>query len=221
MISQKNTMRRVSAAPTLPSVRRVTPFSRNTSSFERSEDAKQAVSDLVMPAPSMTPVPTPDSRRPSLDHDVSGVNIDDSIAEHVDFANDPDCEMSSNLIALNSSDEEENDEGNSALYNAFPVPASEQQRHESSLSRDLNTIEEEEQKKPYAGFPPELLEVKDENRTPTYDSKSMPRMPGSFERDTPAREQSFHDDRAMLPSQRKAMQAENVVIGARSSSLWR
>jgi len=216
--SQKNTMRRVSAAPTLPSVRRVTPFSRNTSSFERSEDAKQEVSDLVMPAPSMTPVPTPNSRRPSLDHDVSGVDID-SIAEHMNFANDPDCEMSSNLISLNSSDEEENGEGNSALYNAFPVPARGLQRQKSSLSRDLNTIEEE-QKKPYESFPPELLEVKDENRTPTYDSKSMPRMPGSFERDTRVREQSFHDDRAMLPSQRKAMQAENVVIGARSSSLW-
>jgi metal transporter CNNM len=216
----RNTMRRVSAAPTLPSVRRVTPFSRNTSSFERSEDAKQIASDLVMPAPSMTPVPATDSSRSALGRDDSGIDIYDSITEHIDFANDPDCEMSSSLIALNTSDEEENDEVNSALYNAFPVPASGQERHEWSLSRDLNTIEEAEQKKPYDGFPPELLEVQDENRISNYDSKTMPRLPGSFELETRSRERSFHDDRAMLPSQRKAMQGENVVIGARSSSLW-
>jgi len=38
---------------------------------------------------------------------------------------------------------------------------------------------------------------------------------------TPAREESFHDDRASLPSQKKTFDEEgNVLISPRSSSLW-
>jgi metal transporter CNNM len=217
--TQKTSMRHVSAAPILPTVRRVTPFSRNTTSYERSEEAKQAACNLVMPAPSMSPAPAPRSPRPYFNHNASGIDIEDEIwREH--FARDG-CENSSELATLNSFDgEEDNDEGNSALYDAFPVPANGQQRPESLFSRDLSTIKEEKEKMPYEGFPPELLESKDENRIMNYDSKTMPRMAGSSELDTTVREESFHDDRSMLPSQKKTMEGEGIVIGARSSSLW-
>jgi metal transporter CNNM len=220
----KNVTRHVSAAPKLPTVRRVTPFSRNTESYERSEEVKQKGLELVMPAPSMALGPAEDCRKPCVDdQDVSIFNMDGSIDGETDFAIDPDCEMSSNLIVMDSS-EEENDEGNTTLYNAFPNPPREHERHEASLSHDLDTIEEEAQKKPYDGFPPELLEEKDENKSPNYDSKTMPRLKGSqssrSEGEAHIREQSFHDDRAKLPSQRKTLQAESIVIGARSSSLW-
>jgi metal transporter CNNM len=224
--ARKQAMRPVSAAPILPTLRRVTPFGRNTESYERSEEAKQAASELIMPAPSLTPTPTEDCPEPCLDgQDVSIFDLDGSIYGETEFARDLDCEMSSNLIVMDSS-EEENEEGISMLYNAFPVPPSEQKQHETSLSRDLNTIDEEGRKRPYDGFPPELLEASDENRAANYDSKTIPRLKGSrssraSEQNIHAREQSFHDDRAMLPSQRKAiMQAENIVIGTRSSSLW-
>jgi metal transporter CNNM len=215
---QKNSIRHVSAAPVLPTVRRVTPFSRNTTSYEKSEEAKQAACDLVMPAPSMTPAPAPASPQPSFDYNASGIDIDDEIwREH--FARGP--ENSSDLISLNSFEGQcGNYEGTSVLYNAFPVPASEQQRQGCSLSHSLNTIEEEGKKEPYDGFPPELLESKDENRVLNYDSKTLPRMGGSSEQVTPIREDSFHDDRSMLPSQSKVIVGEGLVVEARSSSLW-
>lgn len=212
-------LRHVSAAPTLPTLRRITPFLRNTESYERSEEAKQPACELVMPAPSMTPAPAENCPEPCLaDPDASIFDLDGE----TEFARDPDCEMSSNLIVMDSS-EEENDEGISKIYDAFPIPANERERHENSLSRIMNTISEEGQKQPYPGFPAELLE--DENRGSNYNSKTMPRLKGSLSsqtsaHNTRAREQSFHDDRAMLPSQRKAIPAESVVIGARSSSLW-
>jgi metal transporter CNNM len=80
----------------------------------------------------------------------------------------------------------------------------------------------------YDGFPPELLELEydKENRIPNYVSKTLPRMPGlsASDRestDTPFRERSFHDDRALLPSQRRALNDSDADLGGiRSSSLW-
>ncbi|PMD14377.1 hypothetical protein NA56DRAFT_376347 [Hyaloscypha hepaticicola] len=218
--------RHVSAAPILPTMRRVTPFSRNTESYERSEEAEQKALELVMPTPSTTSASAEDSpNHEQNDRDVSIFEMDGSIYGGTDFGRDPDYEMSSNLIVMGSSDGE-NDEESSTLYNAFPAPPSEHEGCETSNPRDLNTIEEEGQRKSYGGFPQELLDGKNENRAPNYASKTMPRLKGSHssqsDRDTHAREQSFHDDRAILPSQRNStasIQAENIVIGARSSSL--
>jgi metal transporter CNNM len=229
--ARNQVMRHVSAAPVLPSLRRVTPFGRDTESYERSEEAKQTISELIMPAPPMIPAPSKDCLVPFLEsQDVSILDMDGSIGGETDFAKDADCELSSNLIIMDSS-EDENEEGNWTLYNAFPVPPSEprcgREWRRASLSRDFNkTIEGEARKKPYDGFPPELLESSDENKTADYDSNTMPILKGSrisraSEHNLHARAPSFHDDRAMLPSQRKAIiQAENLVIGARSSSLW-
>ncbi|PMD39201.1 hypothetical protein L207DRAFT_491161 [Hyaloscypha variabilis F] len=220
--AEKKAMRHASAAPVLPTLRRITPFGRNTESYEKSEEAKQAVSELIIPAPSTDTAPAGGSLEPCLDNDqdVSIFDMDGSIDGDTDFGRDPDCELSSNLIMMDSS-EEEHGEGILTLYNAFPVPPSEEETNELNL----DVINEEGKKKSYDGFPAELLDGNDENKAASYNSKTMPRLKGSpsslaLKRDMPAREQSFHDDRAMLPSQRTHMQAEDIVIGTRSSSLW-
>ncbi|KAE9372393.1 hypothetical protein N431DRAFT_408613 [Stipitochalara longipes BDJ] len=218
--AEKKATRHVSAAPVLPTLRRVTPFGRNTESYEKSEEAKQRTSELIMPAPSTSTAPAEYYTEPCLnDQDVSIFDMDGSIDGETDFARDPDCEMSSHLI-MTGSTEEEHEEGTSTLYNAFPVPPSEE-----THDHNLNIIEEKGKKKPYDGFPLELLDGNDENKAVNYNSKTVPRLKGSpssltSERDMHTREQSFHDDRAMLPSQRKTMHAEDIIIGARSSSLW-
>jgi len=219
--AEKTTMRHVSAAPVLPTLRRITPFGRNTESYEKSEEAKQGASALIMPIPSTSTALAEDYQEHCLnEQDVSIFDMHGSIDGETDFSIDQDCEMSSNLIMMDSS-EEEHEDGTSALYNAFPVPPNADETHE----RNLNVIEEEGQKK-YDGFPPELLDRNAENKAANYSSKTMPRLKGSpssltSERDMHAREQSFHDDRAMLPSQQSPMQQpEGIVIGARSSSLW-
>lgn len=218
--------RHVSAAPILPTVRRITPFSRNTESYERSEEAKQKALELVMPTPLTTSTSAEDSPNYEQDdRDVSIFEMDGSIYGGTDFGRDLDYQMSSNLIVMESSDGE-NDEENSTLFSAFPAPTREHEGCETSKPHDLNIIEEEGQRTSYGGFPQELLDGKDENRAPNYASKTMPRLKGSHssqsDRDTNAREQSFYDDRAILPSQRNStasIQSENIVIGARSSSL--
>jgi len=218
--AEKTAMRHVSAAPVLPTLRRVTPFGRNTESYEKSEEAKQGAPGFIMPIPSTSTALAEDYQEDCLnDQDVSIFDMHGSIDVETDFAIDPDCEMSSNLIMMDFS-EEEHEDGTSALYDAFPVPLSTEETHECGL----NVIQEEGKKK-YDGFPPELLDGNVENKTGNYNSKTMPKLKGSpmsltSEPDMHAREQSFHDDRAMLSSQRSTMQPEGIVIGARSSSLW-
>lgn len=80
---------------------------------------------------------------------------------------------------------------------------------------------------PYDGFPPELLDLKYDKRSrvPNYASRTLPHIQGfkSSEDescDTPARENSFHDDRALLPSQHRALSNSAMnTNGARFSSL--
>jgi len=80
----------------------------------------------------------------------------------------------------------------------------------------------------YDGFPPELLDLEynKENRLPNYVSRTLPRMQGlrtseNEESEPLSREKSFHDDRALLPSQRRALDSSTMNVGgARSSSLW-
>jgi metal transporter CNNM len=163
----------------------------------------------------MTPLPAPSSPQPFFN--ASGIDIEDEIwREH--FARAP--ENRSDLISLNSFDiAEEDDEGESVLCDAFPAPANEKERQEYLTFHNMTTMEVDGKKSPYDGFPPELLEAKDENRIPKYESHTMPRIGGSSEV-TPVREEGFHDDRSMLPSQSKVIVGDGVVVGARSSSLW-
>ncbi|EKD15663.1 hypothetical protein MBM_06291 [Drepanopeziza brunnea f. sp. 'multigermtubi' MB_m1] len=115
------------------------------------------------------------------------------------------------------------------VYDAYPVPAGE--RHEVSFFNNSlsGTSEGREKTKPYDGFPPELLDITNKNnRVPDFVSKTLPRSMANQlarglceERETPrAREGSFHDDRAMLPSQRMNLTGSLGPGGNRSLSLW-
>ncbi|KAH8587569.1 hypothetical protein B0O99DRAFT_395113 [Bisporella sp. PMI_857] len=85
---------------------------------------------------------------------------------------------------------------------------------------------------PYDAIPVELLEnmANKENRNQIQMSKTLPRMrgkkSGSSTRSTLMRESSFHDDRALLPSQRRAAErsasSNDPVMGGevRRSSIW-
>lgn len=84
-------------------------------------------------------------------------------------------------------------------------------------------------KQPYGGFPLELLDSNNENLGPNYSSKTMPRLMGTRDDESVgdssgrailSREESFHDDRAHLSSQRDGI-GEQILNGAnRRSSLW-
>jgi metal transporter CNNM len=126
-----------------------------------------------------------------------------------------------------------------SFYDALPINIPRMQDRNFSFSRsirDLDTITEEkssrscenptENSKPYEGFPPELLERIDKNRLRNYASYTLPRVIGpendywDSHRDlTAVREKSFEDDRALLPSQRKSLQAKIDVTSLRCSSL--
>lgn len=86
---------------------------------------------------------------------------------------------------------------------------------------------------PYQGFPPELLDQAKENHVPDFLSNTMPRIMG-FNRgfdgaddqhgsETHPRESSFHDDRALLPSQRRVLNSNSGgmdLSGLRRTSFW-
>jgi hypothetical protein len=77
-----------------------------------------------------------------------------------------------------------------------------------------------------------LLHKAKENQVPAFGSRTMPRMIGfsggydgsNYQRDseTHLRESSFYDDRALLPSQRRALNgsAGMDLGGIRSTSFW-
>ncbi len=80
--------------------------------------------------------------------------------------------------------------------------------------------------KPYDGFPPELLDLNNENRVPNYESSTLPWMDVMSDvmfgemnyYDIHRRDKSFHDDRALLPSQRRITENSTSYWAARSAS---
>lgn len=202
--------RRVSAAPRIPnSVRRVTPFSRhNYSSYERMVDAAEDNGDPVM-------FTSPKVATQSLDTDKASSIL--QTAHRSQWAS------TSNTISSNSWYGEETSghvgetlksEASTQGERLFPSGGQEDRAFKSPVS--------------YDGFPPELLELEydKENRLPNYVSKTLPRMQGLVNSENedgqpPSREKSFHDDRALLPSQRRALNSNATNAGGtRSISLW-
>ena len=129
---------------------------------------------------------------------------------------------------------------NSRIYDAIPFSAAvcnEQSggvKHVPSVkdSKKTTTVAE----RTYGSFAAGLLDkvVDKENRIQKYKSKTLPRglrqdqkhheaLGDRTNSDTPLREHSFHDDRALLPSQRRIVNKSlhNGETGTtRSSSLW-
>jgi len=227
-------LRHVSAAPRIPNtLRRVTPFSRdNHSSFERVVDAKAQSASLTLPGSTMVKTDDPSkhtepSNAGSTCLDTKKINDLNSILED---KREGHRSSSSETMSFNSwygklqLDEEK--------PSVVPRTSMRLPSHANSQGERLFPSRSQSQAsepiKPYDGFPPELLELEydKENRLPNYVSKTLPRMPefGASEREptaTPSREKSFHDDRALLPSQRKALNSSDTDVGGmRSSSLW-
>lgn len=221
----KQKLRHVSAAPKLPTVRRVTHFSRGAGTSLGNE----SVTDLTIPE-QLTAGEQDEHGRISH-RNASGFDISESVEEYFDgSANDHVPEKSGDTKSLQSDEGEENREDDlTLLYDAFPVSFP-RPSPEISQPHGLVAIAENAEKK-YDGFPMELLDDKNqENRTPKYVSATMPRTIGTEEleifecmgkKSPRGREVSFHDDRALLPSQRKFIeQNEGSVSNTRRTSIW-
>ncbi|KAH6716281.1 hypothetical protein BKA61DRAFT_341098 [Leptodontidium sp. MPI-SDFR-AT-0119] len=227
----------VSAGTRLPQLRRVAPFSRdNPSSFEREVDDQEGdeMTELTMPLPLMAPGPfyVVDLQL-RYNPNLSGIDIEemeDSL-EPVELQSHV-RQKSGETVSLMSWSSDDDAHQMACVYDAFPVPAGEI-NEPSVLPKILEAITmEKEQTKPYDGFPPELLDITNkDNRLPDYASKTLPRstrtelnLEDLAEKTSdaipPAREGSFHDDRAMLPSQRRLLENSSNGFGTRSSSLW-
>ena len=101
------------------------------------------------------------------------------------------------------------------------------------FSSEVLREEKSTKAKPYQGFPPKLLtDTREENHFLNHLSSTVPRMNSQTmdinliskkdnNRPRP-REESFHDDRALLPSQRKLINRRTAmsIRGTRSSSFW-
>jgi metal transporter CNNM len=225
-------LRHASAAPILPTLRRVTPFSRqNYSSFEGKAEAEaEAKSEaeelnLVLPTPSTNPA------NPEVRFNAKfGLDMENINEQNKGFARKHPRHNSSDTITLSSwygerCDELDDDEGSTSIYDEFPATSSSRLDEKIAVMKSID-----EEPKPYDGFPPELLDPENkENRLPKYASKTLPHMVPSFGFDRTAgrgsgeilvREKSFHDDRALLPSQRGALENNSNFSGMRSTSFW-
>ncbi|PBP17521.1 hypothetical protein BUE80_DR011536 [Diplocarpon rosae] len=243
----KKDLRIVSAASRIPmsTLRRVGPFSRGHSSKSEKDTAIQApqqhqeegkemndLSALKMPILSASARPFPASGL-AYNPKISGI---DNEGMHDTFksadlgGHAP--EKSGETVSLLSCSSDDEVHQKRCVYDALPVPGCEK-RGISSTHDSLNaSTKEKESTEPYAGFPVELLEdTSKENRVPKFSSKTLPRNVGiEFDlgalsqihnaNDPRARESSFHDDRALLPSQRRLLDHSSTGLGTRSSSLW-
>ena len=235
-VSEERGLRSSSIGPNLPQLRRVAPFSRDHASSIEREDADQqseVLTEFSMPIPmvDLGPIHVFDVQ---LGHDSNASGVDVEETEEMPEGSDREAhtrERSGETVSLMSWSSDDDAQQMTHVYNAFPMLSGE--TYESSLAtKDLDAAEKKGEAKPYDGFPPELLEnTNKENRLTEYLSKTLPRSVGA-ELDleelseqandvTPtAREGSSHDDRALLPSQRRQLEHTSLGLGTRSSSLW-
>ncbi|KAI6709098.1 hypothetical protein JHW43_008361 [Diplocarpon mali] len=243
----KNELRIVSAASRIPvpTLRRVGPFSRGNSSKSEKERPSQAPEEQpeegqemdempksTTPIPFSSAGPFPASSL-ACKLKFSGIDIGDIEGTFEPPKLDGHAREKSgenaSLFSWSSSDEAHQ---MTCAYDASPVPAGEKPRTPPTHDSLNATTEEKEPPEPYPGFPAELLEDRmKENRVPKFSSKTLPRNVGN-EIDfgtlcqvqnadiPPARESSFHDDRALLPSQRRLLDHSSTGLATRSSSLW-
>ncbi len=218
-------------------LRRVGPFSRGSSSFEKEVQAQEeremdTLSELKMPIPFT--IPGPFNVRYNLNNSgVDSQEMEQTLAPVE--AGEHTREKSGETVSLMSWSSDDDARHMACVLNSLPVPAGE--KHEFSLFHNTSnssgaSTEQKEQPKPYDGFPLELLDITNrENRVPDFASRTLPRSVGNeidleaytrkgIERTPPARESSFHDDRALLPSQRRLLEHSPTGLGTRSSSLW-
>lgn len=232
--------RHVSAAPKLPPFQRVTPFSRQSySSYEIPAEDDTKKSDLV---PKMTQnLSSPnhvDQLKPQSNSTNSGVNIDKDLNNItipktiVDSTHD-DSQEAFSLVSWCPAGLVDVEEWNARIEDSpdvttKPIDSSRTSATSSeTMFKENTTITQ-----PYEGFPPELLtSTRKENHFPSHHSSTLPRMNGQVvginepsmkDEDLSRQEESFHDDRTLLPNQRKLISntAAMTPSGTRSSSFW-
>jgi metal transporter CNNM len=221
--------RYVSAMPVLPSVRRVTPFSSQDCSsnelimpnplnlLERlrtdKEDSGAHDGTLLKHDRSQPITPTHSNPAERFGPDVSDINFTnpvefESVLEGVEryLAGD----SSGDTVSMSS------------CFNGNTYESDSDTPIIQSSANDLDPVATET----YDGFPAELLNQTRQNRLPDFASQTLPRtmsttFDGSNDEEL-AREGSFHDDRALLPSQRRAFNgsASLNMGGLRSRSFW-
>jgi len=202
------TRRYVSAMPVLPGLPRVTPFSRQEySSFDREA------------------VPTNEIPGASLNGIDSALMVANDTQDALNRSNDqselimPHPAMTVNPLSMYG------------FSNVSGLDVNDSLEFSRIGGEGLEAVDVQTAP-PYAGFPLELLDQVKENQVPNFASRTMPRLVGGLDgsndlrgslsgSETNVREGSFHDDRALLPSQRRALNgsAENVG-GIRSTSFW-
>jgi metal transporter CNNM len=175
-----------------------------------------------------------------FDANVSGIDITESFEYSVmpGATREHPREDSGDTISVNSwnyGDPHSIDGLNSRVYSASFVAstvASIRDARAHIPANDQRDSAESPRVVPYNGFPPELLDQAKENQVPHFASRTMPRMMGMMggfdgsndqrESETHHRESSFHDDRALLPSQRRALNGSaGMSLGIiRRTSFW-
>jgi metal transporter CNNM len=232
--------RHVSAAPRLPQLQRVTPFSRQGYSSYENIDEEHSISGGVGPSIH--------ADSPSVGcgiQSVEGLETRKSefqIPEGSKCATIPEdsvggsCEDSQEAFSLVSwcpAGFVDVNEWNSHLQEPTTCTTRLETSCTSIPSSEALVPEGKPEILPYQGFPPELLtNTRKENRFPSRASNTLPRMIGQLidldafsEKDDSTSQQqdeSPHADRTLLPSQRRIANDSTVlaISGARSSSFW-
>lgn len=175
-----------------------------------------------------------------FDANASGIDINESFEYSImpNVTRERPREDSDETISVNSwnhGDPYDIDDLNSRIYSASFVASTLASIHDDRAHIPANDQQDTggmPRAVPYKGFPPELLHKAKENQVPAFGSRTMPRMIGfsggydgsNYQRDseTHLRESSFYDDRALLPSQRRALNgsAGMDLGGIRSTSFW-
>ena len=233
--------RHVSAAPRLPQLQRVTPFSRqNYSSYEKMNGDSTKRNDVVTPMASNSSIP--DSLSEHEQQTIATELDTKAIADlkSTTIAEDPvggtrdDSQEAFSLVSWCPAGFVDVDAWNAELREPTtsitdPIEVS---RTSAAFSETLGA-EDNTNTPPYQGFPPELLaNTRKENRFPNRPSSSLPRMNGQVvdldiftrkdDNQSQPREESFRDDRALLSSHRRPINnsADLTIGGPRSSSFW-
>jgi metal transporter CNNM len=232
--------RHVSAAPRLPQLQRVTPFSRqHYSSYERAAEDDIQNDDIVC---SVTPASSKSSlsSRPDAPLNITGPGVDlgieikcPRVPENTTEGTHYDVPETISVISWCPRGFADVDEWNTQLSDLPALEAGPREGPQSfGTSSDAAREEATTKPQPYRGFPPELLDpsnMRKEDHLPNQPANTLPRISGPFtvlsgkHGDMPQpREESFHDNRALLPSQRRSINnsANMTVSGTRSSSFW-
>jgi metal transporter CNNM len=232
--------RHVSAAPRLPQLQRVTPFSRqNYSSYERMEGHYTKTNNLMSSMASDTYFTERLSKsEPPSKVEGSKPNANEDLKNTITPKRAVDSTYDDSQGAL-------------SLVSWYPVGLIDVDEWTARLGDSITTIgprdgsrsllpppgslldEKSIKANQYQGFPPELLtNTRKENHFPNYLSCTLPKMNrqtrdlslvSGKDGDQPRpREETFHDDRPLLPSQRRLLysSATTSIQGTRSSSFW-